>query len=214
VPALDPLTAIACTGTTSVLVLLAHPDDEVLLCGGTIAALAEAGCDVHVVCFCACSRGRNDAFPRACERLGATGELLQSHSDSSMVLNADLVAVTDDLIRHREPGCVITHTKSGRQNQDHAVLHEAVRLSAVRSSAPAMLLAAEPPLSSTEFAPSAFVGIDRFFATKCEAMAPYREILERDYMADEYLRTRAQWWGQVAGRAGALVEPYELILWR
>ncbi|HEX6389570.1 MAG TPA: PIG-L deacetylase family protein [Solirubrobacteraceae bacterium] len=211
---MDPLTAVARAGATEVLVLLAHPDDEVLLCGGTIAALVDAGCDVHVVCFCACNRGRNDAFPRACAQLGATGELLAGHSDSGMVLDGELVAVTDGLIRERRPGCVITHTKAGSQNQDHAVLHEAVRMSAVRCSAPTMLLAAEPPLSSAGFAPSLFIDVEPYFKTKCSAIEPYRELFDRDYMTDEYMRIRARWWGQVAGRAGALVEAYELVLWR
>jgi LmbE family N-acetylglucosaminyl deacetylase len=210
----DPLTVLANSGAASVLVLLAHADDEVLLCGGTIAALVGAGCDVHVVCFCTCARGRNDAFPQACARLGVTGEMLRGHQDSGMRLDGALVATPDALIRSREPVCVITHTKAGNQNQDHAVLHEAVRMSAVRSGAPDLLLAAEPPLSSVGFSPTVFVDVAEHFATKCSAIEPYREILDRDYMDDEYLRTRARWWGQVAGRAGSLVEPYELVLWR
>ena len=33
----------------SVLIIAAHPDDEVIGCGGTIAKLAEAGVDVYTL---------------------------------------------------------------------------------------------------------------------------------------------------------------------
>ncbi len=35
----------------SLLCLVAHPDDETVLCGGTLALLAERGVDVHVLCL-------------------------------------------------------------------------------------------------------------------------------------------------------------------
>jgi LmbE family N-acetylglucosaminyl deacetylase len=35
----------------NVLCLVAHPDDETMLCGGTLALLAERGAAVHVVCL-------------------------------------------------------------------------------------------------------------------------------------------------------------------
>ncbi len=168
--------------------LLAHPDDEVLLCGGTIAALAEAGCDVEVVCFCDGAQGRDAVFPEACARLGAAGELLNGRQSCALMLDGTLVAITDGLIREREPDVLITHTRSGSQNQDHVVLHNAVRLSAARWTAPTVLLAAEPPLSSIEFAPCVFADISDHFAAKCSAACPYREVLDREYMTDEYLR--------------------------
>jgi LmbE family N-acetylglucosaminyl deacetylase len=35
----------------SLLCLIAHPDDETILCGGTLALLAQRGVDVHVTCL-------------------------------------------------------------------------------------------------------------------------------------------------------------------
>jgi N-acetylglucosamine malate deacetylase 1 len=212
--ALSPLAVIARAGAARVLVLLAHPDDEVLLCGATIAALADAECHVRVVCFCDGAQGRNAVFPQACKHLGATGELLCGQQTSAMVLDGALVAITDSLLRHWQPDCVITHTRAGRQNQDHVVLHDAVRLSTARCRWPTLLLAAEPPLSSVDFIPTVFADVDRYFAIKCQAAQRYRDVLDRDYMTDEYLGTRARWWGQVAGRPRTLVEPFELVLWR
>lgn len=212
--ALDPLAVIGRAGAARVLVLLAHPDDEVLLCGATIAALAAADCDVRVICFCDGAQGRDIVFPRACASLGAAGELLPGQRTSAMVLDGALVAITDGLIRDWRPDCVITHTKAGSQNQDHVVLHDAVRLTAARCGWPSVLLAAEPPLSSFEFSPTAFADVDRHFAIKCQAAQLYREVIDRNYMSDDYLATRARWWGQVAGRPGTFVEPFELVLWR
>jgi LmbE family N-acetylglucosaminyl deacetylase len=33
-----------------VLAFFAHPDDETMLCGGTLALLSKAGIEIHLVC--------------------------------------------------------------------------------------------------------------------------------------------------------------------
>lgn len=45
---------------SSALVLFAHPDDAEFMCGGTVAAWAQAGCDVHYVVVTDGSAGSND----------------------------------------------------------------------------------------------------------------------------------------------------------
>jgi LmbE family N-acetylglucosaminyl deacetylase len=209
----DAIMAMCLTGEGGVLVLVAHPDDEALLCGGTIAALCAGGCSVQVVCFSDGGQGRDAAFSAACGELGAEGRLL-NYASGAMVLNASLVDETDKLIRAHNPRCVITHTRLGVQHQDHVALHDAVRLSVGRSSQQCLVLAAEPPISSNDFAPTVFVDVTPWFRAKCAVVHRYRAILDRPYMADEYLRARARWWGQVAGVPEALVEAYEPVLWR
>ena len=51
----------------SVLVIGAHPDDETMLTGGTLAALSSRGIDVHVLCA---TRGEGGELgePPLCER--------------------------------------------------------------------------------------------------------------------------------------------------
>ena len=53
----------------SLLCLVAHPDDETVLCGGTLALLSERGVDVHVVCL---TRGEGGEMgePPLVERAG------------------------------------------------------------------------------------------------------------------------------------------------
>lgn len=196
-----------------VLVLLAHPDDESLLCGGTIAMLASKGCNVQIVVFSDGGQGRDAVFDQACRDLGAAGRILE-HNSSTMSLNGELVATTDTLIREFRPDCVITHTDSGNQNQDHVVLHRSVRLSIGRWKGSLLALATEPPLASVEFRPNVFVDIEAGFSRKESALARYRAVLDRDYLASDYVRTRARWWGQVSGQVNVLCEAFELLVWR
>lgn len=196
-----------------VVVAVAHPDDEALLCGGTIAALAASGCVVHVVCFSAEPADRAEIFAKSCEVLGATGELLDLVT-GQMVLDKALVSATDDLLRRTVPDCLVTHSRSGGQHQDHVALHDAVRLSVTRWPHPPLVLAVEPPSSSAGFVPNVFVDIGVGFPDKLDAVGHYRKAVDRRYMDDDYLLTRARWWGQVSGRAGALCEAYELVVWR
>jgi LmbE family N-acetylglucosaminyl deacetylase len=57
----------------SALCLVAHPDDETILCGGTLALLADRGVAVHVVCL---TRGEGGEMgePPLCDR-AALGEV-------------------------------------------------------------------------------------------------------------------------------------------
>jgi N-acetylglucosamine malate deacetylase 1 len=198
---------------TRVLVLLAHPDDEALLCGGTLAAMSNELAEVLVVCFADGAQGRETLFHDACAELGATGELLH-HRTNHFVLDGGLVGAADELVRRWRPSVVITHTEKGTQNQDHVALHDAVRLSVMRWSEPALVLAAEPSMSSVDFTPNVFVDVTLTFQTKLAAVKRYRDALPRDFMDEDYLRTRAAWWGQVCSSPRRLYEAFELMLWR
>ncbi|MBL8055897.1 MAG: PIG-L family deacetylase [Anaerolineales bacterium] len=59
----------------ALLCLIAHPDDETMLCGGTLALLARQGVAVHVLCLTRGEGGETGEPPR-CERaeLGALRE--------------------------------------------------------------------------------------------------------------------------------------------
>lgn len=129
------------------LVVAAHPDDEVLGCGGTIATLRAAGRDVHVLILAdgESSRGDRDrpaavesiaarsaAAEKACAVLGCTS--LQTHRFPDNRLDGvdllDVVKIIEERVHQLAPYTVFTH-HSGDVNVDHRIVHEAV-LSACR----------------------------------------------------------------------------------
>ncbi|MEU7752717.1 PIG-L deacetylase family protein [Micromonospora sp. NPDC049171] len=203
----------ATTALRTALVIVAHPDDEALLCGGTIARMTQAGMDVHVASLSRGSQGRDKAFDACCEILGATGEVGDLESND-LRIDGDLVTITDALIDARRPDVVITHGPGAGQNQDHNAICHAVRITVSRSRHPTMLLLGHPTFATTDFRPTFFVDVTNVWYAKIEALAAYRQILDRDYMSEEYLRVKSRWWAQVAGRERGLCEAFEIGLWR
>lgn len=219
-----------------VLVVAAHPDDEVLGCGGTIAGLAAQGHEVHVHILAegATSRWaeREAADPSAVEALGGeavrAGEILGA---ADVVLHGmpdnrldtvpllDVVKVIEAAVQLAKPEVVYTH-HGGDLNIDHAIVHRAV-LTATRplGATPVRdVLAFEAP-SSTEwsfqrfgaFNPNVFVDICDTLDLKLRAMACY-ESEGRAFphpRSAEALVAIANRWGSVAGCRSA--EAFELV---
>ncbi len=151
----------------TVLAVFAHPDDESLACGGTIARLADTG--VRVVLACA-SRGEQGAGPdhtvdegaalarlrtrelhEAARVLGIADVLVFDHPDGELrwadvsELHEELVSV----IRAEQPDAVITFDNDGLYwHADHIGVHERTD-TAVRS-----LGAQAPPLYYVSFDPA------------------------------------------------------------
>jgi LmbE family N-acetylglucosaminyl deacetylase len=140
-----------------VLAVFAHPDDESLACGGTLARLSDAG--VHVVVMCAShgERGSNDGTYHngalACERARELAEAAAALGVHELILfdfpdgnlrwsqvtgfHAELVA----FMRRRRPEAVITFDEDGLYwHPDHIGVYERV-ITAARS-----LGCAAPPL--------------------------------------------------------------------
>ena len=184
--------------TQSILVIAAHPDDEVLGCGGTIAKLADAGASVHVA-FLAdgiFSRvgervtqqleltARHTAAEKACEILRVKsvsfGEFPDNRMDTIPLL--DITRALETLITKHQPSIIFTH-HSGDVNIDHSRTHAAV----VTACRPQFghpvktLLSFEVP-SSTEwqlpgsaaaFTPNWFVDISATLNRKLAALEAY-----------------------------------------
>ena len=183
----------------NVLVVVAHPDDEALGCGGTIARHALAGDRVHVVIAAEGITSRQDerqvaaaagelsalhaAALRANEILGATVEiwdLPDNRLDSMDRLS--LIKRVEAAVAQRAPNVVYTH-HSGDVNVDHRRLHEAV-VTACRPTpghCVARLLFFEtvsstewqPPGSAPAFAPNWFVDIGATLHLKLRALEAY-----------------------------------------
>lgn len=180
--------------TERILVVAAHPDDEVLGCGGTIARHVQAGDYVEVV-FVAdgvTSRLESDEISMASrlqsaklasEILGVTKTKFLSLPDNRLdsIPLLKVVRSLEDVIDDVKPSIIYTH-HSGDLNVDHYVTHQAVMtacrplpLSTVR------LILAFEVLSSTEwggtrgksFIPNYFVDISSTLSIKIRALEAY-----------------------------------------
>ncbi|MGO8755128.1 MAG: PIG-L deacetylase family protein [Gallionellaceae bacterium] len=182
------------------LVIAAHPDDEVLGCGATIARLAAEGWAVHVLIVAEGSTSRNAVRDPAMHEgklsdlakcaeaanriLGSASLKLNSLPDNRMdgVELLDIVKLVEAEIDRRKPCLVLTH-HAGDVNIDHRVLHDAV-IAACRPQPQhpvKNLLFFEVP-SSTEwrpaasgmyFAPNYYYDVTAYLEKKLEALRAY-----------------------------------------
>lgn len=180
----------------SILVIAAHPDDEVLGCGGTIARHAGKG-DSVVVAFLAdgvSSRGgnrdmierRRNAAVKSMNVLGAKAPVFFDFPDNRMdtVPLLDVVKKVEELAAAHSPHMVYTH-HGNDLNVDHRIAHQAV-MTAFRplpQSRVRAIYSFETP-SSTEwsspdigaaFTPRHFVDIGDFLETKIDALKCYAD---------------------------------------
>ena len=220
-----------------ILVVAAHPDDEVLGCGGTIARL---GCEGHEIYMAILGEGITSRYA---QREEADGRLVDELSSASQrvarLLSArdlftynlpdnrfetvpllDVVKIVENLIGRVAPDVIYTH-HGGDLNIDHVTVHRAV-LTATRpieGQSVREIYAFEVP-SSTEWAfqriepvfrPNVFIDIENTLKTKIQALA-YYETEARTFphpRSPEALEAIARRWGSVVGCGAA--EAFELI---
>ena len=183
----------------TVLIVAAHPDDEVLGCGGVMAKHADSGDAVHVL-FVADGVGarggakapkgelarRKAAARRAAKILGANAPQFLDFPDNRLD-GVDLLDVTkaiEAFAANLKPSIVYTH-HGGDLNIDHRLVHQAV-VTAFRPlpGAPTRNILAFETLSSTEWAtpaigqafqPDRFIGIEKQLKRKLGAIDVYRD---------------------------------------
>lgn len=205
-----------------VLVSVAHPDDEVLGAGGTIARHAVAGDDVHIVFLTdgvgsrgvdvAAAQRRATAAREAAKILGAKEPTFFDFPDNRLddVNLLDVVKALESVIFELRPTIVYTHC-SGDLNIDHQICHRAV-LTACRPVANAsvrriytMEIASSTewgsPSASERFVPTRFVDISQTAAIKRQALEAYAEEM-REFPHSrslEAIEALARWRGASAG---------------
>lgn len=177
----------------TVLACVAHADDEALGCGGTLAAHAAAGDDVHCLIFAdgVTSRGsipagalagRDDAASRAAEALGIRPPVRLGFADQRLDGECllDITQALERLARDIGPTIVYTHHPDDL-NRDHQLVSQAV-LTAFRPTPGQSVRAVYgfETLSSTEWAfhrpsfhPSRFVDISDTLERKLAAIDAY-----------------------------------------
>lgn len=218
---------------SKILVIAAHPDDEVLGCGGTIAKMAAEGKQVEILILGEGATSRDGSTGgevellradarKAAEVLGAVNVHFASLPDNRFdsVPLLDVIKQIETVIDEVQPEIVFTQ-HGGDLNVDHEITFRAV-MTAVRPMAERGIRAlyAYEVASSTEWAfqkfepvfrPSLFMDIDGFVEKKIEAMAAY-EMESRPAphpRSPEVLRAMAVTRGSAAGLKAA--EAFEVV---
>ena len=209
----------------NVVVVAAHPDDEVLGVGATLAKHARAGDDVHAVVLADGATSRYEERMvdelklggiEASRHIGLTSVRFDAFPDQRLdqIPLIDLTQHLEQVLSDLQPAVVYTHF-GGDVNLDHGMVAQAVwtacrpySLRTVR-----LIAAFETPSSTewgaqirgTDFRPNLFVDVTSTIDDKLSAMACYTSEL-RDYphpRSLQALRERASHWGSVVGVGAA-----------
>jgi N-acetylglucosamine malate deacetylase 1 len=174
-----------------VLTVAAHPDDETLGAGGTMAALAAAG---HEVWVCILTDGvtarhghvdlQQECARRAADVLGVANVVFCGLPDQRLdgLALLDVIVPLEKCMAQLQPEIVLTHFMEDA-NQDHRVAFRAtvVATRPGQDSSVRRVMCYEtasstewaPPFPGTVFAPNVFVDIAGTLGTKLDAMREY-----------------------------------------
>lgn len=215
-----------------ILVICAHPDDETLGLGGTLALHAQNGSKVFVLIFADGQFGRDNTkkgimirqeqAKKACSILGIRTVKFLNYKDQTLdkVPLVELACQIESFMKQIRPDIVYTHYW-GDVNQDHRKLFEATLIASrpVPSSKVKQFICFETP-SSTEygnkqFKPNLFVDIDKVIGMKIKAIEQYKnEVGQFPHpRSKEAIVSRAKYWGTSVGikHAEAFLKVREMI---
>lgn len=181
----------------NILVIVAHPDDEVLGCGATIARHSDQGDHVALLVL---SDGetsrktedwnkekREEGLYAAAKVLGIEEVYVESYPDQRMdtIAILDIIKSVEGVINEWKPSVIYTH-HGGDLNLDHRITHQVV-MTACRPYTDSTVdsIYAFEVLSSTEwglsveshFRPARACGISKYLDIKLAALECYHEEL-------------------------------------
>lgn len=221
----------------TILVVAAHPDDEILGVGGTIARKVSEGQKAYALILGEGQTSRWDsrnladssvietlhqATLEAAEIIGYSQIFFENLPDNRFdsIDFLDVVKKVEHYIRLIQPDSIYTH-HGGDLNIDHRITCEAVLTATrpVKNCAVGEIYEFET-LSSTEwnfgkkeisFYPNAFVDINDYFELKCNAIKKYEsELCVFPHPRSlEALEIVAKKWGSTVGRQYA--EAFEMV---
>jgi|APSaa5957512535_1039671.scaffolds.fasta_scaffold35947_2 N-acetylglucosamine malate deacetylase 1 len=188
----------------TILVVVAHPDDEILGCGGTMARHADEGDEVHVIFMAngVSSRDiknvvldkineRKQAAIEACSIVGVKQLHFLDFNDNQMDTYSvlEIIQKLEKLINKIKPDVVYTH-HSKDLNIDHQLTHRSVMtacrpqpessVSEIYSFEVLSSTGWNSPYTGNEFIPNTFVDITKTRKKKLDALDFYNDEL-RDY---------------------------------
>jgi LmbE family N-acetylglucosaminyl deacetylase len=209
---------------SSVLVIAAHPDDEVLGCGGTIAKMVSQNQEVYTLILGTGVAGRykkadphiqseieslKDQAYSANGILGVQKLMLYDFPDNRFdgVDLLDIVKIIEDVVRKVQPALVFTHYYRDL-NIDHRIVYDAT-ITAVRR-VPGQVVKevySYEVLSSTEymypqsFSPNVYFDIEDYIDIKKKALSCYQsEMKEFPHPRSlEAVELCARLWGSKVG---------------
>ncbi|RPF38091.1 PIG-L deacetylase family protein [Streptomyces sp. TLI_185] len=215
----------------TVLVLAAHPDDELLGVGATLARHVRSGDEAHAVVLSegASSRSRQGLAEQLAKSANRAAEVLGLSSIDGWSLPdqrldaiplIDVVQRVEEVVDALRPDIVYTHFP-GDVNTDHGIVARAAWTACRPYVLPELRRFAvfeTPsstewawPVDSAAFAPCLYADVTDTLEVKLEAMACYDTEL-RDYPHPRSLRAlqeRAAYWGSRVGRLA--VEPFQVL---
>lgn len=127
----------------TILIIAAHPDDEILGCGGTMARLAEEGNEVHILIMAEGLTSRDNTRDRESRKnelselsltaknagdiVGAKSVELMDFPDNRMdgVDRLDVIKVIERKVEEIQPSVIFTHFANDL-NIDHRITNDAV----------------------------------------------------------------------------------------
>jgi N-acetylglucosamine malate deacetylase 1 len=200
------------TANKRVLVLAAHPDDEILGCGGTVALHTAAGDKVTSVIACegeslryqGAEVGMEEHSRRAGKALGVDDVRFLRFPDQQLdtLTLTSIITPIEAVVREVRPQIVYCQ-HGGDVNRDHELLFKAILVATRPTEDFIEVVCAFDTASSTEwayprmFVPDTWVDIAATLDRKLEAMACYRSEL-REYphpRSLQGLRNKAHAWG-------------------
>jgi len=208
-----------------ILVIAAHPDDEILGCGGTVKRLVDEGYNAYTLILGEGVTSRDDSRDRAKREkelsdlkrqvdeanhlIGVENTFLYDFPDNRFdtVPLLEIVKVIEKIKSELKPDIVFTHYENDL-NIDHQITYKAV-MTATRPqlNEPVKEIYSFEVLSSTEwnyplsFSPDVFFDIRKSIESKVKAMGTYKSEI-REYPLPRYLEAielNAKNWGMKVG---------------
>ena len=202
-----------------ILVVCAHPDDETLGLGGTIARYSKEN-DVFIQIFTdgqfgrdVSTRGikeRQNNAKKACSILGVKEVEFLNYTDERLdtIPMVEVACKIESAIKRWKPNTVFTHYW-GDVNQDHKRVFEATLIAARPSPSSKIkhVICYETPSStewghgSVKFSPNLFINIDTVLHKKIKALKMYgNEISDYPHpRSKDSIISRARYWGSTVG---------------
>lgn len=179
-----------------ILVIAAHPDDEIIGCGGTIAKYINEGNEVYV---CIVGEGSSGRFPLSENNTEEIREEIKKREEGATnaakllgvkdvklfnlpnlmlytTIQAKINKLLEEYIEIVKPDIILTHTNHDR-NLDHVAVHDSTMIAGRDIK---KIMAYETVGSSENFKPNLFIDISSTYEIKKKSLNFYGSEL-RDY---------------------------------